>query len=136
TLQARVQSLFPQLSPEELDAFVERLQQHPTERRAELNLLMVEYSRLYDTLSPWCNNVPPFLPETQTRLTPEQLTTQMQARRHFMIDLMECWRRQWTPTQNGFATTDFNFYQPIIGELPALTADFSRVQTLTMDGCG
>ncbi|WP_247258100.1 leucine-rich repeat domain-containing protein [Pseudomonas moorei] len=136
TLQARVQSLFPQLSAEELDAFVERLQQHPTGPRAELNRLMVEYSRLYDTLSPWCNDVPPFLPETQTRLTPEQLTTQMQARRHFMIDLMECWRRQWTPTQNGFATTDFNFYQPIIGELPALTADFSRVQTLTMDGCG
>jgi hypothetical protein len=135
TLQARVQSLFPQLSAEELDAFVERLQQHPTGPRAELNRLMVEHSGLYDTLSPWCNDIPQYLPDTQTRLTPEQLTTQMQARRQFMIDLMECWRRQWVPTQTGFATTDFNFFQPIIGELPALSADFSRVQTLTMDGC-
>jgi len=136
TLQARVQSLFPQLSAEELDAFVERLQQHPAGPRAELNRLMVEHSGLYDTLSPWCNDIPQYLPDTQTRLTPEQLTTQMQARRQFMIDLMECWRRQWVPTQTGFATTDFNFFQPIIGELPALSADFSRVQTLTMDGCG
>lgn len=136
TLQARVQSLFPQLSAEELNAFVERLQQHPAGPRAELNRLMVEHSRLYDTLSPWCNDIPRFLPDSQARLTPEQLTTQMQARRHFMIELMECWRLQWVPTQAGFATTDFNFFQPIIGELPALNADFSRVQTLTMDGCG
>ena len=135
-LQARVRSLFPHLSDEELDAFVERLQQHPTGPRAELSRLMVEHSRLYDTLHPWCNDIPPSIPDTQTRLTPEQITTQTHARRQFMIDLLECWRLQWAPTQNGFATTDFNFFQPIIGELPVLSADFSRIQLLTMDGCG
>ncbi|POF39021.1 hypothetical protein B0D71_28450 [Pseudomonas laurylsulfativorans] len=135
-LQARVQSLFPQLSAEELDAFVERLQQHPAGPRAELNRLMVEHSRLYDTLNSWCNDIPPRLPDTQSRLTTEQLTTQTQTRKQFMNDLMACWRQQWVPTQTGFATTDFNFFQPIIGELPTLRADFSRVQSLTLDGCG
>jgi Leucine-rich repeat (LRR) protein len=134
TLQARAQTLFPHLSAEELEAFVVRLQLHPSGPRAELNRLMVHHKQLFEALSPWTNEIPLFIPDTQTRLTPEQFAAQKQARQHFMVDLMDCWRQQWTLPESILETVDFRFFQPIIGELPSLSADFSAVTMVSLDG--
>lgn len=134
TLQARAQTLFPHLSTEELDAFVERLQQHPNGPRAELSRLMVQHTQLQETLSSWRDEIPLFIPDTQLRVTPEQFAAQKQVRRQFTIDLMDCWRQQWTLPETALERVDFNFFQPIIGELPALSTDFSGVTMLTLEG--
>ncbi|WP_448109048.1 dermonecrotic toxin domain-containing protein [Pseudomonas azerbaijanoccidentalis] len=134
TLQARAQALFPHLSAEELESFVLRLQQHPRGPRAELHRLTVQYTELFEKLSDWRDEIPLFVPDSQTRLTTEQFATQKQVRQQFMIDLLDCWRRQWTVPESGVETLDFSFFQAITGELPTLSADFSGVTTLRLEG--
>jgi Leucine-rich repeat (LRR) protein len=134
TLQARAQTLFPDLSAEELEAFVLRLQQHPSGPREVLSRLRAQHRQLVETLSPWTNEIPLFIPDTQIRLTPEQIAVQRQARQQFMSDLLDCWRQQWTLPESILETVEFSFFQPIIGELPALSADFGAVTTVRMEG--
>jgi Leucine-rich repeat (LRR) protein len=134
TLQSRAQTLFPHLSAEELDAFVERLQQHPNGPRAELSRLMTQHAQLLETLSSWRNQIPLFIPDTQIGITPEQFAAQQQVRRQFTIHLAECWRQQWTLPETALEAVDLNFFQPIIGQLPTLDAEFSGVTMLTLEG--
>jgi Leucine-rich repeat (LRR) protein len=134
TLRTRAQMLFPHLSAGELEAYVVRLQQHPSGPRAELSRLMVQHRRLVDTLSPWTNEIPLFIPDTQVRLTPEQFAAQKQIRQQFTIDMLDCWRQQWTLPDSILETVNFNFFQPIIGELPSLNSDFGAVTMLRLDG--
>ncbi|MEJ5060550.1 MULTISPECIES: dermonecrotic toxin domain-containing protein [unclassified Pseudomonas] len=134
TLQARAQTLFPHLSAEELEAFVLRLQQHPSGPRAELSRLITDHQRLVETLSPWTEEIPLLIPEYHIRLTPEQLALQKQTRQQFMIDLLDCWRQQWTLPESIRDTLNFSFFRPIIGELPLLSADFGAVTMVTLDG--
>jgi Leucine-rich repeat (LRR) protein len=134
TLQGRAQTLFPHLSAEELDAFVERLQQHPSGPRAELSRLMTQHAQLLETLSSWRDEIPLFIPDTQVRITPEQFGAQQQVRRQFTIHLAECWRQQWTLPETALEAVDLNFFQPIIGQLPTLGTDFSGISMLRMDG--
>jgi Leucine-rich repeat (LRR) protein len=133
-LQARAQTLFPYLSPEELDAFVLRLQQHPSGPRDVLSRLMVQHRQLADTLSPWTNEIPLFIPDTEMRVTTEQFAAQKHIRQQFMIDLMECWRQQWTLPETIMETVDFSFFHPIVGDLPSLSVDFGAVSMVTLDG--
>ncbi|WP_317853308.1 hypothetical protein [Pseudomonas sp. BF-R-19] len=134
TLQTRAQTLFPHLSAEELDAFVERLQLHPSGPRAELSRLMAQHAQLLETLSSWRDEIPLFIPDTPIRITPEQFAAQKQVRRQFTFDLMDCWRQQWTVPDTALETANFNFFQPIIGQLPTLSTDFSGVTMLTLEG--
>ncbi|WP_419708869.1 dermonecrotic toxin domain-containing protein [Pseudomonas sp. NFX224] len=134
TLQTRAQTLFPHLSVEQLDTFVERLQRHPSGPRAELSRLMAQHTQLHETLSSWRDEIPLFIPDTQIRVTPEQFAVQKQLRQQFTFDLMDCWRQQWTLPESGVETAGFNFFQPIIGELPTLSTDFSGVTMLSLNG--
>jgi Leucine-rich repeat (LRR) protein len=134
TLQARAQTLFPDLSAPEMEAFVLRLQQHPRGPRAELSRLIADHERLIETLSPWSREIPTHIPDTQTPLSYEQHATQRHNRYLFMIDLLDCWRQQWTLPESILETVDFSFYRPIIGELPSLSADFRAVTMVTLEG--
>ena len=134
TLQGRAQTLFPHLSAEELDAFIERLQLHPGGPRAELSRLMTQHTQLLEALSSWRDEIPLFIPDTQIRITPGQFAAQQQVRRQFTIDLADCWRQQWTLPETTLETVDFNFSQAIIGQLPTLDTDFSGVTMLRLDG--
>ncbi|MCU1748380.1 dermonecrotic toxin domain-containing protein [Pseudomonas sp. 6D_7.1_Bac1] len=134
TLQARTHMLFPHLSPEELQAFVEQLQRHPGGPRAELHRLTLEHTQLNDILNPWIDNIPLFSPDTQARLTTEQLVIQRQSRRHFSNELLDCWRRQATLPDTPDQRFDIKFSRPILGELPQLNINFTRADSLTMYG--
>ncbi|WP_421136898.1 dermonecrotic toxin domain-containing protein [Pseudomonas sp. NFX15] len=135
TLQDRAQTLFPHLSAEELESFVLRLQQHPDGPRAELYRLITQHDQLFENLDGWRNDVPLFAPDSQIRVTPEQFASQKRVRYRFMIDLLDCWRQQWTLPETAIETIEFNFSQPIIGEMPSLVGDFSGVTILRFEGC-
>ncbi|PAU52691.1 hypothetical protein BZL43_23885 [Pseudomonas sp. PICF141] len=134
TLQARAHQLFPQLSREALHAFVERLQQHPTGPRAELTRLMAEHARLRNDLHLWRDEIPLLMPDTQIRITPEQFSIQQRNRRDLAQELLDCWRQQASPPDGEDHSVDFRFSQPILGELPALSAGFDHVTNLSLDG--
>ncbi|WP_223491057.1 leucine-rich repeat domain-containing protein [Pseudomonas sp. A-RE-19] len=134
TLQARAHALFPQLSVEELQAFVERLQRHPTGPRAELSRFMAEHARYRKELYLWRHEIPLFVPDTQTRVTPDQFRIQQQNRRRLVDELFDCWRQQAsTPTEEN-PVVELRFSQPILGELPVLGEGFSHVTALSLDG--
>jgi Leucine-rich repeat (LRR) protein len=134
TLQARAHQLFPQLSREALQAFVERLQRHPTGPRAELTRLMAEHARLSDALRLWRDKVPLFMPDTEIRITPEQFSIQQRNRRDLTLELLDCWRQQASLPDGENHSVDFRFSQPILGELPVLSAGFDHVTNLSLDG--
>lgn len=134
TLQARAHGLFPQLSVEELQAFVERLLQHPTGPRAELSRLIAEYTRYRNELHRWRNEVPLFVPDTQIRVTPDQFRIQQQNRRHLVDELLDCWRQQALASPGENHVVEFRFSQPILGEFPVLGEGFSHVTNLSLDG--
>ena len=134
TLQARAHRLFPHLSAEELQAFVERLQRHPTGPRAELTRLMAEHARLTNDLHLWRNEIPLFMPDTQARVTPEQFSIQQRNRRHLVNELLDCWHQQASPHLGEDHVVEFRFSQPIVGELPMLGEGFSHVTSLSLDG--
>ncbi|MFD2883006.1 hypothetical protein ACFS4T_08805 [Pseudomonas lini] len=110
TLQARAHRLFPHLSAEELQAFVERLQRHPTGPRAELTRLMAEHARLSNDLHLWRNEIPLFMPDTQARVTPEQFSIQQRNRRHLVNELLDCWHQQASPHLGEDHVVEFRFF--------------------------
>ena len=134
TLQAYAHELFPHLSREELQTFVERLQQHPNGPRAELTRLMAERARLSNALQLWRNEIPLFMPDTQIRITPEQFSIQQRNRRLLADELLDCWRQQATPLHGEAPLVEFRFSQPILGEFPVLGEGFSHVTSLSLDG--
>ncbi|EJM65902.1 hypothetical protein PMI30_03037 [Pseudomonas sp. GM50] len=134
TLQSHAHQLFPQLSREELQTFVERLQRHPTGPRAELTRLMVSHAQLSNDLHLWRNEIPQLLPDTPIRITPEQFSIQQRNRRHLADELLDCWRQQASLRGGEDQLVEFSFSQPILGELPVLSESFSHVTSLSLDG--
>ncbi len=134
TLQARAHSLFPHLSVEELQAYVERLQLHPSGPRAELTRLIGEHERLVDELQLWTGDIPLYIPDTDVRIVANQFSTQQRNRRQFMNQLLDCWRRQASHPLTDTWHVDFIFSRPILGELPVLSADFTHVSNLALAG--
>ncbi|MGF6557872.1 Leucine-rich repeat (LRR) protein [Pseudomonas sp. S30_BP2TU TE3576] len=134
TLQARAQALFPHLSAEDLQAFVERLQQQPSGPRAELTRLIAEHERLRDGLQNWVSDIPQLIPDTDVEISAAQLTQQQRNRRQFMNELLDCWRRQTTHPPTDGEHVDFIFTRPILGELPTLNVSFDRVTNLALSG--
>jgi Leucine-rich repeat (LRR) protein len=134
TLQSHAHRLLPHLLPEELEAFVERLQRHPSGPRGELNRLFIERGRLDEVLNPWVNAIPVVHPETGAPLTTEQYAIQRIRRRQMRVDLLDCWKQQVSLPMDSEHMIDLRLAQPIIGELPALEVNFSHVDHLTMEG--
>lgn len=134
TLQTHAHRLFPQLSRDDLQAFVERLQRHPAGPRTELTRLMVEHARLDNDLHLWRNDIPLLMPDTQIRITPEQLSVQQRNRRQLVDELQDCWRRQASLHGDENHLIAFSFSRPILGELPVLGEGFGHVTSLSLDG--
>lgn len=133
-LQAYAHQLLPQLPPAELQAFVERLQRQPAGPRAELSRLIAEHASVSNTLQRWRSEIPQLIPDTQTRLSEEQLVIQRQARQHFVDQLLGVWREQASQLGQETRPLEFRFTQPIIGELPVLNVGFSRLKSVSLDG--
>ncbi|MHA3736561.1 dermonecrotic toxin domain-containing protein [Pseudomonas sp. Eth.TT006] len=134
TLKDRTENLLPHLSPERLDAFVQRLQQHPDGPRAELTRLIAEYAQLQQTLGPWSADIPHVFPGTRINLAPEQMVAQRSTRREFAVSLLDAWRLQQDIAEEQVLVVSLSINHPIIGELPVLTCDFPGATHLTLEG--
>lgn len=134
TLQAYAHQLLPQLSAEELQAFVERLQRHPAGPRAELTRLFTERAQFNETLQRWRNEIPLFIPGTEVRVSAAQFADQQQARQSFMNELLNVWREQTSQLGEQTPSVELRFSRPILGELPEVNVDFSRVTSISLDG--
>ncbi|MGO4310280.1 DUF6543 domain-containing protein [Pseudomonas sp. KB_15] len=134
SLQTRTHSLFPHLTPEQLQRFVERLQQHPDGPRAQLHRLINQHVQLFEELNNWFIEVPRFAPDMQFSFSADQIRNQQHIRRQLMGQLLDCWRRQSTWDSANDAQVSFQFSQPIWGELPRLSVDFAQVHNFMLEG--
>ena len=136
TLQERAREVYPGLSPDEIQALVQRLQSHPEGPRAELSRLRNEYFQLENDLHIWANNPPRIHPVTNAVLTPQEMTAATRNRRLLREEIQKCWRKQTALSdeeQGAERGYTLKFSEPILGDLPVLSADFSHVSWLSLN---
>jgi Leucine-rich repeat (LRR) protein len=137
TLNERVREVYPSLPEEGLQAFVQQLQQHPEGARIELSRVSRELSQLHQDLHTWIDNAPTVNPLTGEALSELELRAEHNNRRLLAQEIQRSWRRQ---TDRDFDVPDgragyvLKYPEPILGELPTLTADFSHVPSLSLEG--
>jgi Leucine-rich repeat (LRR) protein len=128
--EERVQAIYRGMSNEEARNFVAVFQNNTVEFNAELAKRRNEYSKLSDDLRNWEIDVPANDPVSGLPLTYIERRAALQNRAQFREALLRCWRRQ----TRGPAGYMLQIAQPILGELPALEADFSHVSMLSING--
>jgi Leucine-rich repeat (LRR) protein len=135
TLEERAREVYPGQSPEQIQVLLQRLQLHPDGPRAALSRLRNEYAQLNDDLQAWAYHPPTRHPTTNAPLNALEMLAESQNRDVFRRKLLECWRRETTINdavpEPGYA---FEFLHPLLGDLPAITADFSHVHVLSLEG--
>ncbi|WPN97065.1 dermonecrotic toxin domain-containing protein [Pseudomonas sp. MUP55] len=130
TLEQRIREIYPGASSEQIDEFVQRLQNHPNGPLAELARLRGEYARLRDDLAQWTTTTPSVDPTSGIALAPADYRAARHNRALFAQRVERCWRRE----PNGTPIETLSFADPIPGDLPELSADFSHVSTLKLNG--
>jgi hypothetical protein len=128
--EERVQAIYRGMPNEEARNFVAVFQNNTVEFNAELAKRRNEYSKLSDDLRNWEIDVPANDPVSGLPLTYIERRAALQNRAQFREALLRCWRRQ----TRGPAGYMLQIAQPILGELPALEADFSHVSMLSING--
>ncbi|VVP55867.1 hypothetical protein PS858_05675 [Pseudomonas fluorescens] len=137
TLNDRVLEVYPGLPQDELLAMVARLQRHPDGARVELSRLRNEMERLHEDLGRWINEAPTVHPETRLPLSELEQQAQQHNRRLLAQEIQRSWRRQSDRDLDSADSSDryvLRFAEPILGDLPVLTADFSHVSLLALEG--
>ncbi|RIJ10766.1 hypothetical protein DXT77_13450 [Pseudomonas sp. 91RF] len=130
TLENRIRQIYPRISEAEQIAMARRLERHPIGAIAELSRLQLEYAQLDSDLNQWMFDLPETSPTDNTRLSDEQRMAALRDRQTLAHTLRSCWRRE-TQGPHGY---QLRFSQPVVGDLPALTADFSHVSDLELIG--
>ncbi|QVW22052.1 hypothetical protein KJF94_19500 [Pseudomonas hormoni] len=137
TLDERVREVYPGLTQEELRTVVADLQRHPDGARIELARLHNELGRLHQELNTWINDAPVVHPETGLALSDLGRQAEQHNRRLLAQEIQRSWRRQsdrdLDAPENSVRYV-LRFEEPILGDLPALTADFSHVSLLALEG--
>ena len=137
SLNDRVLEVYPSLSEEELKSVVLQLQTHPDGARMELSRLSRELSRLHQDLNTWINDSPTVHPQTRAPLNELERQAAQHNRRLLAQEIQRSWRRQSEQHFNGPDDTPryaLRFAEPILGDLPTLTADFPHVSLLSLEG--
>ncbi|NYH10428.1 dermonecrotic toxin domain-containing protein [Pseudomonas moraviensis] len=132
TLQTRVRDVFPGITQEGLQAMVQHLQSHLENPIAELSRLRLEYARLENDLDQWRLREVLVDPATGQPLSLARRAAAGRDRQLFTRTLLSCWRRE-TAERFGYR---MRFNEPLLGDLPVLTADFSHVISLELSGSG
>lgn len=137
TLNDRVLEVYPNLPPEELQSVVAHLQRHPDGARVELSRLARELERLHLDLENWLKDAPTVHPETGFPLNDLDRQAVQQNRRLLAQEIQRSWRRQSNRDLDSPNNTDrytLRFAEPILGDLPVLTADFAHVSLVALEG--
>jgi Leucine-rich repeat (LRR) protein len=137
TLNERVREVYPSLSEDEIQSMVLMLQRHPGGARVELSRLANELARLHQDLGRWINDAPTAHPQTRLALSDQDREVAHRNRTRLAQEIQRSWRRQ---SERDFDAPDgseqyvLRFSEPILGDLPTLTADFSHVSLLSLEG--
>ncbi|MHC8365758.1 dermonecrotic toxin domain-containing protein [Pseudomonas sp. ZT5P21] len=137
TLDDRVREVYPSLTQDELNAVILRLRQHPDGVRSELSRLARELDQLHWDLDRWINDSPTTHPETGILLPTASRQALRQNRRLLAQEIRRSWRRQSDRDFQAPEGTDgytLRFTDRVPGDLPTLTADFSHVSELRLEG--
>ncbi len=132
TLETRVRDVFPGITQDGQRAMVQHLQSHLENPIAELSRLRLEYSNLENSLDQWRFREVRIDPATGLPLSLARRAAAARDRQVFARTLLSCWRRE-TPERFGYR---MRFIEPLLGDLPVLTADFSHVISLELSGSG
>lgn len=125
-----IQVIYRGFSAQDAADFAIRFNQNPFAIRNELGRLRSELSQLRDDLRLWESRVPVNNPVTRLPLTEIELRAARQSRARLRMDMERCWRREL----RNSAGYMLQIREPIIGDLPVLSADFSHVALLTING--
>lgn len=137
TLEEDIRVLYPRMSNHEMRFLAESMRRSPAGPRAEMLRLQNDYLQLQNELHVWANNPPTVHPETGTALTSLEKRAEIQNRRLLREQLLKAWRREHVTGINhqGFAAGYALRLTPaVMGDLPLLSADFSHITSLAIDG--
>ncbi|WP_246226474.1 dermonecrotic toxin domain-containing protein [Pseudomonas atagonensis] len=133
----RAQALYPVMlqNIELASDFVYSLSGDLAAGRVELVRLQTEYDTLRTDLAAWTGNIPAVNLLTGAPFTDFELAEEHAVRDEFKALIEQCWRRE--SELDGFnsalaPTYELNLATPIVGELPALSADFRHVSLLSI----
>ncbi|WP_030131773.1 dermonecrotic toxin domain-containing protein [Pseudomonas sp. QTF5] len=137
TLDDRVREVYPSLTQEELRSVASQLQRHPDGARNELSRLASELHVLHGDLERWVSEAPTVHPETGLPLNDLGQQAMRHNRRLLAQEIQRSWRRQSDrdfDAPDGSERYALRFPEAIPGDLPSLTANFSHVSSLALDG--
>ncbi|WP_226478012.1 leucine-rich repeat domain-containing protein [Pseudomonas sp. MWU16-30323] len=131
----RLKALYPTFTTPECNRFLYGMPGSLQESRVELTRMEAEYEKLQADLEEWRIDAPHRHP-TQNTLLSQQQRAEEQARRFGFKNLMEqCWRRE-TPIDSfddgPTAAHELRYEVTLLGDLPALTANFDHVSMLSL----
>jgi len=129
----RAQALFPALDTEDASHVIYKLPGTLQEGRVQLSRWEAEIVRLTRDLGVWADSAPPHNPKTRVPLNAIELMAQRSARQDFAQKLEQFWRERMNETPERRVET-LDTQLTFIGDLPALTADFSHVSVLSLGG--
>lgn len=132
TLETRTRDMFPGITRDGLQAMVQHLQNLPGNPVAELSRLRLEYAHLESDLDQWRFRAMRTDPATGRELSLAQREAAERNRHLFARTLLSCWRRE-TLDRIGYR---LQFNEPLLGDLPQLSADYSHVVSLELSGSG
>ncbi|WP_339560595.1 NEL-type E3 ubiquitin ligase domain-containing protein [Pseudomonas sp. EA_65y_Pfl1_P113] len=127
SLASRVRAVYPQLTEDEANGFILRRMTAGDDESQIYNLLnnrMREWQTLESTLDQWAG-----APSAELM---QGFFAAMGGKRQVVQAIKACWRRSPLAERARFAELEIFTDEP----LPALTADFSHVRTLTLSGRG
>ncbi|MGE8150959.1 dermonecrotic toxin domain-containing protein [Pseudomonas vancouverensis] len=128
--RARIQTLYPTLSAPEINNMILTMDHQPLGLMGEIARLQAEYEVLTAHLSAWADDVPAIDAASNLPLTEIQRRSAKNNRQLLKTQLERCWRLE-TRSRNG---SSLNVTEPVMGELPTLTADFDHVTQLSISG--
>lgn len=126
----RVQAIYRGMSDHEAQNFATVFRNDTAAFNAELARRRNEYLTLSENLRNWAGDVPAIDPVSRLPLSYAERRAALRNRADFREALLRCWRRQ----TRGPAGPLLQIAQPIMGELPALEADFNHVIMLSING--
>ncbi|WP_050483070.1 dermonecrotic toxin domain-containing protein [Pseudomonas sp. Ant30-3] len=130
---ARALLLFPGLGNEQASRLIYKLPGTLENGRTQLTLWEAEITQLGADLTAWANDGPTYHPSTGAALSVVEQIAENVARVDFSEQLQAFWRKR-LDNEPEIRADKFMSNLGFTGDLPALTADFSHVSALGLQG--
>ncbi|HWH86807.1 MAG TPA: DUF6543 domain-containing protein [Pseudomonas sp.] len=130
---AKARSLFPRLNDYSATNMIYRLPGTLHDGKVQLLRWDAEISQMLSDLSTWREQIPVNNPATGQLWTGEQRAAQLVTREHFGEQLEKLWRSR-SAKDSALRLNTFEADATFAGELPELSADFSHITHLNLQG--